>query len=81
MAVGALFHLDQHDRADVVQRAIGHTETHYVLGHQTTLNATGRAGRSQTCVICHDLSEHQPCGQCKGTEKSRGRGTSLKYIE
>ncbi len=54
MTVGFLFHLDQHDRAEVVRRLIRHTETHYVaLDHQTTLDATRVRRPSLTCVICY----------------------------
>lgn len=76
MEVGSRFHLDQHDRADVVQREIAHTETHYVFGHQTTLNAT-----LLTCVICHDLSEHQsPAGTGKVWKRRERRDGSQIHV-
>lgn len=76
MEVGRCFHLDQHDRADVVQRGIAHTETHYyVLGHQTTLDTT-----LPTCVICHDLSEHQSPAGTEWYGGSVEGGTGLKYM-
>lgn len=55
MAVGFLFHLDQHDKTEVVRQLIRHTETHYIaLDHQTTLDATRARRPSLTCVICHE---------------------------
>jgi hypothetical protein len=75
MAVGVLFHLDQHDRAEVVRRLIRHTVTHYVeLDHQMTLDAMRARRPSLTCVLCHGEDT-------KKWEARRGRGTGLKYIQ
>jgi hypothetical protein len=75
MQVGTCFHLDQHDRADLVQREIAHTETHYVVGHQTTLDAT-----LLTCVICHDCQSTRALGAPERYGGGVEGGAGLKYI-